>query len=88
MRSFVIAAALSLALTGGALAQSSASPTQSTPADGGKRYEYPPNTAAIVRPEDRTPYDRPANDPRSKSSGTEPGTTTDPSRKPPEAVGR
>lgn len=88
MKSFVIVAGVSLALTGGALAQQSAAPTQSAPPDGGKRYEYPPNTGTIVRPEDRTPYDRPANDPASKSSGTEPGTTTDPTRKPPEAVGR
>ena len=88
MKSILLAAGLSAALTGTAFAQTSAAPTQSAAPDGGKHYDYPPNTGTIVRPEDRTPYDRPASDSRSKSSGTEPGTTTDPARKPPEAVGR
>lgn len=88
MKRLLLAGAFSAAVAGAALAQTSAAPTQSAPPDGGKRYEYPPNTGSIVRPEDRTAYDRPAGDPRSKSSATEPGTTTNPDRKPPESVGR
>ena len=93
-----LAAAISVA-TLPALAQSgvpttrtdlqSAAPTARSAPDGGKVYDYPPNTGAILRPQDRTPYDVQPGDPQSKSSRAVPtGPNTNPSQKPAEQVGR
>ena len=66
-----------------------ASPTARSAPDGGKVYNYPPNTGAILRPQDRTPYDVPPGNPQSKSSRSVPtGSNTNPSQKPAEEVGR
>ena len=62
--------------------------TQYRPPDGGRRYD-PPNTGLLVQERQKTDYDRPVSDPRSKSSKTLPaGTSTNPSTKPPDQVGR
>ena len=100
MRRTLLALAVSVGAAGAAFAQNElpptradrapAAPTQSAPPDGGKVYEYPPNTGAILRPQDRTSYDVPSSNPQSKSTGSDAsgGSTTDPSRKAPEQVGR
>ena len=99
MRPIAAALVLTVLAAGPAAAQSgvpragsdirSAAPTQRSEPDGGTRYDYPPNTGAILRPQDRTPYDVPPNRPESKSSTSEPQSgTTNPSKQAPEQVGR
>lgn len=62
--------------------------TQYRAPDGGRRYD-PPNTGLLVQESQRSDYDRPTSDPRSKSSRPlPPGTPTNPATKPPEQVGR
>ena len=61
-----LAFALALLVAGPALAQTGvpssradstpAAPTAGSPPDGGRTYQYPPNTATILPPESRTPY--------------------------------
>ncbi len=99
MRSTTLLILAALALTGPAgaagrdrIERSDFAPavaTQYARPDGGKRYEYPPNTGNIVRAQDKTAYDKPPSDPASKSSRPEPvSAPTNPATKPPDRVGR
>lgn len=99
MRRIAVAALLTILVAGPVAAQSGvsragsdmqpAAPTQRSAPDGGRQYDYPPNTGAILRPQDRTPYDVPPNKPEAKSSTSEPQSgTTNPSKQAPEQVGR
>ena len=94
MRPLIFAAVLLAA--GPALAQSGVPParTDQTPAaptagaapDGGRTYQYPPNTATILPPENRTPYSGAGQAPARPTDGSAPVPGL--SNKPAEQVGK
>lgn len=96
MRLIPCLVAISFASSGIVLAQSGvptrpedvapAAPTGASGPDGGRRYEYPPNTGAILRPENRTPYSG-GGEPAPVRPG-ESNPTPGLSSKPPEQVGK
>ncbi len=62
--------------------------TQDRLPDGGKRY-FPPNTASLLRAQDRTAADREMDEQARQSSRPLPrNAPTDPARQPPNRVGR